>query len=119
MSAPPLYSTAPAVVNLECYHGDNWQQVFRLVSDGAPYDLTGCVVEAYARGTTGGLGDLGCTVVGDPSEGRLQLYLAGDTYLEPDLYRYDLQVTDASGSVKTWVRGRLKVGQDVTDGEPY
>lgn len=110
-----LVDSAPAKVNNTVYNGDDWTRAFTFNKAGGagPIDLTGTTVTAAARSTLGVVTDLVASVVGDPLNGTVQI--APPTGgLGPDVYDYDVQIEDAAGAVTSWVRGRLKVVQDVT-----
>ena len=109
-------SNMPAVVNLNVYRGDTWSQQFRFLNEDQPLDLTGLGLLAAARSSTGDFTDLVVTVVGNPTEGTIQLELPPGGLL-PDLYDYDIEITD-QGAVTTWIRGRLKLERDVTNEQP-
>lgn len=102
---------SPATVNLVVYHGDSWQQTFRCLTAGAPMDLAAFTLTAGATGTTGDAVPLVVAIV-DVADGTFQLSLPAGG-LPPDLYDYDVQADGPSGVV-TWIRGYLRVEQDVT-----
>jgi hypothetical protein len=102
----------PAITDLTAYRGDTWTQEFRLLEDTVPVDLTGASVECWAVRSAGSRLELEVTVGPDP--GVITLRLPADA--EAGNYRYDVEVTDAGGDVTTWIRGRLDVIGDVTNG---
>lgn len=105
-------------MNLVVVRGDS--QTFELTftdDDGDPLDLTdGAVVMTVEELFTKSVGD-GITVSA-PLTGVATVAVApADTADCPDYrqgYRYDVQVTLASGVVKTPIRGRFVVLPDVT-----
>lgn len=103
----------PANVDLDCYRGDTWAQTFRLIDNGLPVDLTGASVESWARRSEI-VEQLQVTVGPNPGELTIGLPAAG---LGHGPYAYDVEVTDAGGTVRTWIRGRLIVERDVTHGD--
>lgn len=100
----------PATVDLDFYRGDTWAQSFRLSRDGLPLDLTGAAVACWARRSEI-VAQLQVTVGPDPG-----VVTIADGVLAAGPWRYDLEVTEAGGTVQTWVRGRLIVEEDVTHG---
>jgi hypothetical protein len=103
----------PATVDLECYRGDTWAQSFRLSADGNPVDLAGATVACWARKSEL-VEHLAVTVGPDPGVVTIAMTNGG---ISPGAWAYDLEVTDATLTVKTWVRGRLIVERDVTHGD--
>lgn len=102
----------PAVVDLETYRGDTWAQTFRFTDElGAPVDLSGSEVAAWAKIPTGTAHvELVCEL-GEPGEVIISTPELG---WAPGKYTYDVEVTEA-GKVKTWVRGTINVVADVTN----
>jgi hypothetical protein len=105
-------SALPATVNLTAYRGDSWQQTFRLLdSAGNPIDLIGSTVAAWAA-LNGDQAIVLTTTIG-PDPGLVTMKLP--TTITVGAYRYDLEVSGLDATVKTWIRGRLVVEQDVTN----
>lgn len=103
----------PATADLEAYRGDTFLQAFRLLEDGDPVDLDGATVSSWASSGTNGTVEFVTEVTG---AGELTIGAEAGS-LEALSYRYDVEVTMPDGTVKTWVRGRLKVLADVTNAE--
>jgi hypothetical protein len=103
----------PAIVDLEYYHGDTWAQTFKLVSNDNPVDLTAAQVSCWAR-LSELVKQLAATVGAGPGEVTIA---DPNGVLSFGPWQYDLEVTAADGSVRTWVRGRLIVERDVTHGD--
>lgn len=101
----------PERVDLTAYHGDTWSQLFRLLTDDVPVDLTGATVESWAISRSGATTPL-AVALGDPGEITIGLPADG---LDPGAYRYDIEVTDAALEVRTWIVGKLTVQQDITN----
>jgi hypothetical protein len=99
----------PATVNLHAYCGDSYTQLFRFLAGTDPIDLTNLNIRSTARASTGTRTDLAVSNMGD---GFIQL--AAPTGLAPDLYDYDIQITANDGNTATWVRGKLRLTEDVT-----
>lgn len=110
----------PADLPLEFYRGDTARMRLKLFDGaGAPVDLTAVVAKAEVRDRPGG-----STVV--PLECTITLPNIIDVVLTPSnsikLPRqgaWDLQLTYASGDIKTPVAGQVRVTDDVTDSTPY
>lgn len=103
-------SELPVQVDLAAYRGDSWAQQFRLCdAPDVAHDLTGASVEAWASNF---LRRITLVVGVDAPNGTVTLSLPSDAIA--DRYRYDVEVTEASGSVTTWISGLLIVKQDVT-----
>jgi hypothetical protein len=102
----------PVKHDLRAYRGDTWSQSFRFIWQGDPVDLSTATVTAWAVNceghwdlpATGGADGIVTIAMPDP-EIPVSLYT----------YEYDIEVTEQDGTVTTWVRGRLKVDQDVTN----
>jgi hypothetical protein len=113
LSAPEVEEIGlPVTYDLRIYHGDTWAQAFRLLQQGAPVDLTGSTVESSAEDTNNVTTALTVTIL-DAVDGRLQISAPAGTLAVGD-YDYDVQVTDASSDVTTWIKGQLIVDPDVT-----
>jgi hypothetical protein len=107
----------PQTFNLKAYMGDSWSKTFLLWTDGAPTDLTGATVAAWARTCGNGAAPtylvLQVTLGVDP--GTVVLAPPAGGFTKPEMLTYDLEVTMPDGTITTWVRGRLQVDQDVTN----
>ena len=109
----------PATVNLTCYHGDTWSQTFRILEESVPVDLTGATLASWAvqQGYCNGDGhsELQVTVDADPTTGVFVLALPAGG-LDAGRYTYDVEVITPDTRVTTWIRGRLDVQGDITNG---
>lgn len=103
----------PALVNLTAYRGDAWSQPFRFLRDANPLDLSGYTVAAACRSPGDEVFPMVATVGED--EGTIALAFPAGEFPPPRDYRYDIELTDANGTVTTWVAGRLRVRRDVTN----
>lgn len=113
-------SELPVTYNISVYRGDTWSQAFRILEDNQPVDLTGATLASWAveQGSCepgNGHVDLQVTVDPDPTTGMFTLALPAGG-LEASRYTYDVEVTTADTRVTTWVRGRLDVTGDITNG---
>jgi hypothetical protein len=109
----------PAILPLDIYRGDTLRLQFKFWSQGqAPLDLTGVVAKSQIRdrpaGTT--IIDLICTVT-LPNIVDLVLSATASQSLPPAGF-WDLQLTYASGDVRTPLAGPVTVTPDITDSTP-
>jgi len=103
-------SPLPVKVDLQMYHGDTWSQKFRLLDGAVPHDLTAATVESSVRDKAGTLIPLAIDLSG-PGEVIISNPTPG---LPVGMYDYDVEVTDSAG-ILTWVKGKLYIGNDVTN----
>lgn len=101
--------------------GDTMEAIsFTFVLNGLPLDLTGASIrmdvrtrmkkEQLVRWDTGSLGGL---TISDPTNGIL-LFDEKIVDIEAGKHIYDIEITLASGEVKSYLRGFFNVTQDVT-----
>jgi hypothetical protein len=105
----------PVEIDLSLYHGDAWSQTFRLKDGAGLHDLSAATVAASARTANATTTALVATIANQTTNtGEIILSLPTDTSpFVPGSYRYDVQVTEASG-VRTWIQGTLTIQPDVT-----
>jgi hypothetical protein len=103
----------PGIVNLVAYYGDDWSQTFGLKEDTVPVDLTGHTILSEALSPDGVYHTLEAAIT-TPTQGQIQLSIPSGQGPPPDTYKYDIQTTDSMGKIKTWIRGRLLVKEDIT-----
>lgn len=108
----------PKVVDLSLYQGDDFEQSFRFGTEDEPYNLTGFVPQAQIRkkpGSTGSpLATFICTVP-TPTDGLVLIRLvAAASALLPKTCAWDLQLVDPNGDTKTYIKGAVAVGREVT-----
>lgn len=102
----------PVTVNLDAYHGDTWWQSFRFKRNDAPIDLNSVSIASQARRiSTSILIPLVIAIESNP--GLMTLSLPPD--IDAGTYAYDIQITEANGDVKTWVKGKLVIEKDETN----
>lgn len=111
MTAPP------SSLDLAIYRGDTYHWRFWLWADSAgtsPIDLTGASAKAEIRDKPSGakISAMAC-VITDPNQIDMTLD-AQTSGLVPN-GQWDLQITYASGSIQTVLRGRALVTDDITD----
>jgi len=100
--------------------GDTFDGVqFEMVLNEAPMDLTGVAIklEIKKRNTSKALvtktNGSGITIT-DAAAGEFRIN-AFDVDLEPGVYEYDVQLTFASGSKKTYIKGLWTITKQITD----
>lgn len=110
-----MAAALPVEIPLRAYRGDTWAQTFRLLRDkDVPLDLTGAVVEAWARNrSTQRVEQMQVVLDADLTTGVITLAQPPGG-VPAGAYEYDIEVTEANGTVTTWVAGQLLVEQDVT-----
>src|SRR5215831_9155890 len=106
----------PADCPLSLYRGDSGHWRFIFSDAGGPSDLTGVTAKAQIRDRPGGahITNMACTVT-LPNIVDMMLAAVDAHLLVIQKGAWDLQLTYASGEVKTPVAGSIKVIGDVTD----
>jgi hypothetical protein len=102
----------PVAVNLEAYHGDSWQQTFRLLDDTTPHDLTAATIASLARRTSDETTTSLTVTTANQGTNPGEFTLTAPA-IETGFYIYDVQITEAS-VITTWIRGQLHVSGDIT-----
>jgi hypothetical protein len=101
--------------------GDTFEEVpFAIVKNNVVLSLTGAVIRMQLRAECGGLIDFNLTSVA--SAGITITNAAGGLFkinkqiinIASGMYEYDLQITFADGSVKTWLSGNFLIECDIT-----
>lgn len=101
--------------------GDTFEEVnFAIVKNSVPLSLTGAVIKMQLRSECGGLIALNLTSVA--SAGITITNASGGLFkinkqiidIASGLYEYDIQITFADGSVKTWLSGDFLIQCDIT-----
>jgi len=105
----------PVTVNLDAYRGDTWSQVFAFKRGGTSIDIAGSAFKASARNEFNVVFDLPVEKMIPELQLAISLPEGG---LLPDVYDYDIEVTEPSTDITTWVKGRLTVSRDVTNELP-
>lgn len=112
---------APGTFDLDLYQGDT--AAYRLTltrtsADGveAPVDLTGATGLAQIRKNVRDANVLATLEVTfpDPVNGKVLLQLPADESIKAGNGVWDLQVTEADGTVKTWLRGAVTIDAGVS-----
>lgn len=100
--------------------GDSWIRAWVLkYSDGSIIDLTGASARLHLRNALGEISASASTDTGEmtltPESGRVDMIMpAADMELPLETYNFDLEITFASGIVKTYEQGTVTVAQDQT-----
>lgn len=113
----PLNSDAmPQNYDLVMYRGDTFTIFFTITISGTPVSLSGSTVRAHLKSNYEDRSPLPftCTITGTPGQVRMSMPAGTTSNLIPGSYIYDLEVTDAGGSVRTYLAGDVTVENDVT-----
>jgi hypothetical protein len=102
----------PEVLDLREWHGDTWAESLELTLAGAPLDLTGATVEAWATNFQEEL--IALTAVITDATGGVVTIAPPAGGLAPGRYVYDVQATTSDSNTRTWVRGHLDIYRDVS-----
>ena len=108
-------ASSPATIDLNTYRGDTFEQEFRLIQGGDPFDLTGATVVSQARSVSyASTANKSLVVEIDtpPTDGKITLSLP--PAISPGEYLYDIEVTKDT-IVRTWVKGKLTIERDITN----
>ena len=113
-----VISKEPKVVNLVLHQGDDVSLPFRFGTEEDPIDLTGYTAKAQIRKKESPdselLADFTCTIP-DATDGIVIVVLASeDAALLPKLCYWDLELNNGSGFRRTYVKGKVDVGREVT-----
>jgi hypothetical protein len=113
---------------LDLYRGDSQRIQIRLwmvapvvgppAVPGVPYDLTGVTAKSEIRDRPAGtqITELSCVIT---LPNIIDIYLAAaDSHKLPAKGAWDLQLTYASGDIKSPIAGPVTVTPDVTDSTP-
>lgn len=110
-----------SIIDLERYRGDTFPPQFQIVkSDGSPQNITGYTFK-FAVNIDSEPGDETDEVfrvngvLVDPSNGIFQFEpSAANMDLDPTVdYYYEVEQTDAASKLRTIIRGRLVISQDI------
>lgn len=109
------------MLNFSTKRGDTFDEVlFELKKDGTAIDLTGAIIKMQLRKAAGGpifleftsASSAGITIT-DASAGKFKINSV-IINLEANVYLYDIEITFASGEVRTWVSGQFTILNDIT-----
>ena len=107
----------PGKLDIQMWRNDTWQQVFTLLADTAPISLLGATVYIQVRKGCGGVLALSLTngsgvTIGGVSNNQVTVKKLVD--IAKGNYVWDMQVTFADTTVKTYLEGDFIVYDDVT-----
>jgi hypothetical protein len=104
---------------VKLYRGDTWTRAWELRdAAGNPIDLTGASARLHVRDAAGAVVIAASTTDGrltiTPASGRIDMLVPySATGIAPGSYRFDLEVTHASGLRRTYEQVTLVVLEDV------
>jgi hypothetical protein len=111
--------TLPQKLDLNLYRGDTERfqlQYWDDEGETVPADLTGVTFKSEMRDKPGGANLLATFAVSSSAPGVIDVLIdAATSAALPASGSWDLQLTYASGDVKTIVYGKVKVTMDTTD----
>ena len=100
------------------HQGETFRKVLRLRQAGIPLNLTGCIARSQVRTEPNG-GRLLCEmeITLTPEEGMLTLLIRDDltSAFDPDVFVWDLKLTDVEGITRYYVGGKFTVFPSVTE----
>jgi hypothetical protein len=105
---------------VKLYRGDTWMRAWELRdAAGSPIDLTGASARLQVRDAAGAVVISASTADGrltlTPASGRIDMLVPySATGIAPGSYRFDLEVTHASGLRRTYEQDTLVVLEDMT-----
>jgi hypothetical protein len=109
----------PAQYNVKIWRNDTWAQVFALLADTTPIDLSGCNILIQIRPTPASSvvtlelsTDDSSIIIGGVDSNQITLNKIVD--IPACSYVYDMNVTFPSGEVKTYLWGNFIVQEDVS-----
>jgi hypothetical protein len=109
----------PAQYNVQIWRNDSWSQIFTIIADSVPVNLTGCTITIQVRKTasastidlTLSTADSTITIGGASFN---QITLNKKVTIAAGSYLYDMNVSFPTGVVKTYVWGSFFVQEDIT-----
>ena len=107
----------PGKLDIQIWRNDTWQQVFTLLADTTPINLSSATVYIQVRKGCAGTLALSLTnssgvTIGGVSNNQITVNKLVD--IAKGNYVWDMQVTFTSGVVKTYLEGDFIVYDDVT-----
>jgi hypothetical protein len=107
----------PGKLDIQMWRNDTWQQVFTLLADTTPINLSGATVYIQVRKGCGGVLALSLTnssgvTIGGVDNNQITVNKLVD--IAKGNYVWDMQVTFTTGVVKTYLEGDFIVYDDVT-----
>lgn len=109
----------PAQYNIKIWRNDTWSQVFAILADTTPVNLSGSTILVQVRPTPSStsvlltLSTANSTIsIGGANTNQITLNKIVD--VAAGSYVYDMNVTFPSGEVKTYIWGNFIVQEDIT-----
>jgi hypothetical protein len=109
----------PAQYNIKIWRNDTWSQVFAILADTTPVDLSGSTILLQVRPTPSSTSVLltlstanSSISIGGANTNQITLNKIVDVVAGS--YVYDMNVTFPSGEVKTYIWGNFIVQEDIT-----
>lgn len=114
-----LADLRPVQYNVQIWRNDTWSQVFRILSNNEPVDLTGCTIliqiRKKANATTSEMSlsttDNSISIGGEFNN---QITLDKIVNIAAGSYVYDMNITFPNSHVKTYLWGSFYVQEDIT-----
>jgi len=109
----------PAQYNVKIWRNDSWAQVFALLADTTPIDLSGSTILIQVRPTPSS-SEVALELTTDDSSIGIggidsnQITLNKIVDIPAGTYVYDMNVTFPSGEVKTYLWGNFIVTEDIS-----
>lgn len=106
----------PAVQDINIYQGDTWEVPFKIRKEDNSYqDFTGWTVRAHVRAAPADVSPLvPITATIDGETITLSLTPAQTAALPATGGQWDLELTNTAGKVRTYLRGAVKVMEELT-----
>lgn len=109
----------PAQYNVKIWRNDSWAQVFAILADTTPIDLSGSTILIQVRPTPSSTEVALTLSTADSSIGiggvdSNQITLNKIVDIAAGNYVYDMNVTFPSGEVKTYLWGNFIVTEDIS-----
>jgi hypothetical protein len=116
-------------INLCRFRGDTYPAKFRATNEGSPQvlDITSYAflmtvnsVKSPDANSSPIVGDQKFQITGtitDAATGRFEFQYTGSPapqLLDPGTYYYDVQMTDGTGDIRTIIKGKYTIKQDIT-----
>jgi hypothetical protein len=109
----------PAQYNVKIWRNDSWSQVFAILADTTPVDLSGSTILIQVRPTPSSttismtLSSANSSIsIGGVSRNQITLNKKVD--VAAGSYVYDMNVTFPSGEVKTYLWGNFIISEDIS-----
>jgi hypothetical protein len=108
----------PANYNIQIWQNNTWSQIFQLLANNVPIDLTGALVEIQVRTRPSSTTALLTLTIGNGiTVGGLnlnQITINQAVSIAAGSYVYDLTIQFPNDNVKTYIWGNFIVYQDIT-----